>query len=140
MKKIILFVLLFASAVVISSCSCGCGSGGDNSIPVYHRLAAQKYGINYSVIFNSDSSYVLCTNNGGVPGKLPRKALRFFVYDLKNGKIIFEDTYATAKIKWINKYKLSVKNFPEAFSKRKNQNLIKIIYDVKKGIKIKEMR
>lgn len=137
MKNFILFSFAILVAAFLDSCSCGCGATQKDSIPVYHQIAAVKYGVNYSVIFNPDSSYVLCTNNGGAPGKVPPKALRFFVFNLITNKIVLEDTYASASVKWIKKYKLMVRVYPEAFSLKKNQNLVKVIYDVKKGTKIK---
>jgi len=127
------FFLLVALVEFIEACSCGCAS--NNSIPTYQKIAAVKFGVNYSVIFNKDSSYVLCTNKGGVPGSLHPSALRFFVFDLRKGKILLEDTFPSAKVKWAGNYKLLVINFPEAFSKRKGENLIKIIYDLKRGTK-----
>jgi len=103
-----------------------------NNIPAYKEIAEGKYNNQYNTVFNTDSTYLfVCASQKNVDKVLP-PPLRFFVYDNKNEKVIFEDNLTNGKIKWINNRQIQVSTMPEIVSGKEenNKKMFGYIYDV----------
>ncbi len=92
--------LLLAACFVIVSCS--------TSFSIHEfisKKAAEKFGGNYSTSFNSDSSFVICSN------KILTKAadtFSFFVIDVKKQAIVFNDQVQKGNLIWLNDSNIKV--------------------------------
>jgi len=78
----------------------------------YKTLAQQKLGEGTDYLFNADRSRVICLQKMKKTATRAIPALRFFVYDLKSGKIIFEDAPGNASIRWAGAGKIEVRLVP----------------------------
>jgi len=59
--------------------------------------------------------------------------VQFFVYDLKNEKVLFEDSLANGSVKWLNDYQIQVSTVPGIVTEDEevDKKLMGYIYDVK---------
>jgi len=103
-----------------------------NNLPAYNKIAEEKYNKEFNTVFNSDSTYLFVYATPKKSNKLFPLPLKFFVYDNKNGKIIFEDNLTNGKIKWINNRQIQVSTNPEIVSgkEEENQKMYGYIFDV----------
>ena len=132
--------ILFLPILLIAAC---CSSNKTskkiiNNIPTYKKIAEGKYDNQYRTIFNSDSTYLfVCAAPKNVNKVLP-PPLRFFIYNNKTGKVIFEDNLTNGKVKWINNQQIQVSTSPEIISGKEEENkkMYGYIYDVTKQKKL----
>lgn len=79
---------------------------------IYKTLAQRKLGEGADYLFNADRSRVICLQKMKRTATRTIPALRFFVYDLKSDKIIFEDAPGNANIRWAGTGKIEVRLVP----------------------------
>ncbi len=72
------------------------------STKTYQVIAEEKYEGRVDFLFNSSKTYVLCINEEKETSNPGFSPLKFFVYDLKAERVIFEDMPGRANIKWIS--------------------------------------
>lgn len=106
------------------------------TVDEYVKLAKERFNDNYSIQMNSDKSYVLCFTKS-LDGK-EQAPLKYFLYDLNNEKIIFEDAVGPGSVQWINDYQIQVSVIPGIIKGEENfeGNISGYIYDTKKKKKI----
>ncbi len=100
--------------------------------PSYKKIAEERYNQNYKVSFNKDSTYLIVYYlPQNVTKGLP-SPLKFFVYDSRDKKVIFQDNPANGKVEWINYYQLKVSTIPEIVTgnDEDNKKMFGNIYDV----------
>jgi hypothetical protein len=123
-SKIILFFILISALLTLSF---ECSSSEETlektetseikkeksvEIEKYKELAKDKFGDNFSIQMNSDKTYVLCSN---VPKSVKDNrptAVSYFVYDLKNKKIVFEESIPDGNVSWLNEHQIIVTIIP----------------------------
>lgn len=66
----------------------------------YQQIALEKFVEKAEFKLNSNMSYTLCTKMITAPVLNPNQLIEFFVYDIQQGEIIYEDKIANAKISW----------------------------------------
>jgi hypothetical protein len=137
LQKFAAFILI---TVLINAC---CGSKESAKIQIsgdYKKIAESKLGDNHKIIFNSDSTYLTAykLNKNSDENILP--ALKFFVYDLSEEKILFEDNLPNGKVEWINDHQVKVSTTPGIVSgkEEKNKSLFGYTYDVNLKKKINQ--
>lgn len=137
LQKFAAFILI---TILINAC---CGSKESAKIQIsgdYKKIAESKLGDNYKIIFNSDSTYLTAyqLNKNSNENILP--ALKFFVYDLSEEKILFEDNLPNGKVEWINDHQVKVSTTPGIVSgkEEKNKSLFGYTYDVNLKKKINQ--
>ncbi|MCH8170994.1 MAG: hypothetical protein IIB07_07685 [Bacteroidetes bacterium] len=132
-------IFIFLITIFIPSCSnYNNGYKTDNQKASFLKTAEDKYSDNISYLFSSDSAFVICykteiqTTNNSTPQS------KFFIYDLNNDKIVFEDKGRSDKIEWIDNTKLRVLKRPGIISvdPKKNLKLLGYIYDLKNNKKL----
>ena len=74
----------------------------------YQQIAEEKLGEKVEYKLNPDKTYVLCRTVIPEPKLNPNQLIEFFVYDIQQQKIIFEDKIANAKIAWYNNTQLLI--------------------------------
>ena len=82
------------------------------TIEKYAELAKDKFGDNFSIQMNSDKTFVLCSN---VPKSIKDNeptAVSYFIYDLKNEKIVFEESIPDGNVSWLNEHQIKVTIIP----------------------------
>lgn len=114
LSKIILFFILLSALLTLSF---ECSSSEETSektvtIEKYTELAKDKFGDNFATQMNSDKTYVLCSN---VPKSIRDNgptAVSYFIYDLKNDKIVFEESIPDGNVSWLNEHQIKVTIIP----------------------------
>ena len=108
-------------------------SNSADSVDNYKELAVDKYTDNITYRRNLTHIYVLCYKQSRPTIQDPFPPLQFFVYDLKNEKVLFEDSLAKGSIKWLNDYQIQVSTIPGIVTgdEEADKKLMGYIYDVK---------
>ncbi|NWF88706.1 MAG: hypothetical protein HXY50_04500 [Ignavibacteriaceae bacterium] len=96
------------------------------------KLAAEKFGKDYSAIKNSTGNYVLYFKDE-VNKNDPHFQLFYFVFDLKKESIVLTDTLQDAKIKWLDDDHLEIRISPEIISDETEAKYYKL--NVQKNVK-----
>lgn len=132
--------ILFLPILLIAAC---CSSSETSkkliiNTPAYEKIAEGKYNNHYRTSFNSDSTYLFVCASPNKSNNMPPAPLKFFVYDYKNEKVIFEDNLTNGKVKWINNQQIQVSTSPEIISGKEEENkkMYGYIYDVTKQKKL----
>ncbi len=109
------------------------------NIPSYRILAKQRYESNIHYDFNPAKTVVLCIKQAKSSAKHVYPPLAFFVYDLKNSKILFEDALRNGEVKWVNNNQIAVHTIPGIVQvDEKGGAGSGYIYDIKSAKKIKK--
>ena len=137
LQKFAAFILI---TILINAC---CGSKESAKIQIsgdYKKIAESKLGDNYKIIFNSDSTYLTAYQLNKNPNENIQPTLKFFVYDLFEEKILFEDNLPNGKVEWINDHQVKVSTTPGIVSgkEEKNKSLFGYTYDVNLKKKINQ--
>lgn len=103
----------------------------------YKSIAIQKYGHNIEYILNSLKTHVICLKRNKPTPQIPQHQISFFIYDLEDKQIIFEESSIDAEVKWKNDHQVQVKITPGIVSGDETPEDFTYIYDVRLGKKIK---
>ncbi len=100
--------------------------------PSYKNIAEEKFNKDYRVTFNNDSTYIIVQQFPQNVTKGIQEPLKFFIYDNKNQKIIFQDNLTNGQIEWMNRNQIKVSTLPEIVSGKDedNKRMFGYIYDV----------
>ncbi len=102
-------IIIFFTIVLLYSCSGTAQLGNKKgTIPTYKTIAQEKYNSNYKLLFNDDSSYVICQEIFKSSPAMPQHRIAFFVYDINKAQLIFEDQFPDGKIGWINRHQIKI--------------------------------
>ncbi len=105
------------------------------SLDNLHSYAQSEFPDGYYLIFNSDTSYAVCTNKklSQLPG-----SFRFLIYNLSESMNIFSDVVTKGKLEWISKYEIKVYEEPGIIKGDVNENTDhEYIYNVLRNKKTK---
>ena len=109
------------------------------TIPSYRVIAKQKYESNIRYDFNPAKTVVLCIKQAKSSAKHVYPPLAFFIYDLKNSKVLFEDALPNGEVKWVNNTQIAVHTIPGIVRvDAKGGTESGYIYDIKSAKKIKK--
>ncbi len=108
-------------------------SNSGESVENYKKLAVDKYKDNITYQINLTHLYVLCHKQSRSTSRNPFPQVQFFVYDLKNEKVLFEDSLVNGSVKWLNDYQIQVSTIPGIVTgeEEADKKLMGYIYDVK---------
>jgi hypothetical protein len=98
-------------------------------------VALDKFGAASRVSYNSDKHFALVCAQEARTAQNPNPSLRFFIFDVINEKIIFEDNLNAALARWKTGFQIEVIFTPGMVSKEDAGRPKGYIYDVKTGIK-----
>ena len=100
----------------------------------YKKIAAQKYLLNVKYLFSPDSMNVACYKVEPQSKENYKPQFKFFIYNLKTNKIVFEDNSRSDKIEWIGNSKLRVSKRPGIVSVKpeENRKSLGYVYDLTK--------
>ena len=101
----------------------------------YKKFSEEKIKSGYSIIYNSDSSFVLFQKPLNTEIRHTQNSISFFIYDLNKDKIIYEESIQDGNIEWQNDHLVKIVNRHGIVSLEKNASNYTIqYYDVKKNI------
>ena len=131
-----LSVLILQLAIIFTLVSCTSARKDFGSVELVDRfreLAVAKYVDNITYRVNLTHSYVLCYKQSRPTSSNPFPPVQFFVYDLWNERVLFEDSLAKGSIKWLNDYQIQVSTIPGIVTgdEEADKKLLGYIYDVK---------
>lgn len=109
-KKIIYFLTIIFFSIFLSFCSNQSNNEGQN---YFDEACKMKFGTDYKISYNSDSSLVLCISPKSFTNNLYTKNLKYFVFDNRKDSIIFEESVLNAAVSWKKKNVIYINIFPE---------------------------
>jgi hypothetical protein len=74
----------------------------------YKTLAISKYQVDIEYIFNDIKTLVVCARSQKLTNEKPQHSLKFFVYDVGNDKVLFEESLADGEVVWKNDHQILV--------------------------------
>jgi len=95
----------------------------------YKKLAVEKLGDKVEYKSNQDGSLILCQTKIDLP-KLTGVGVKFFVYDSKNDKIIFEDEIDKGTVNWYSNMQLAMFYTPGIMRTDQARDDYTFIYDL----------
>jgi len=102
----------------------------------YKSIAEAKYKNNIEYVFNPSKNKVLCIHKTKSTPNFPQSKVEFFVFDLNENEIIYEDDLNGGSIKWFNDQQLEILLSPEVVTGDESPESFKYIYDLEKKKKI----
>jgi hypothetical protein len=128
--KIAVFILTIIS--INNCCSTGTISTQSKDSVNYKKIAVSKFGNNHKVTFNSDSTFLIVSSYQNKTTDDISSPLRFFVFNLSENEITFEENLPNGNIKWINNHQIEVTTEPGIVSgdEGKNKQLTGYTYDI----------
>jgi hypothetical protein len=91
-------------------------SSAEESQSAVIRLAEERYGSHVEYLYNESKSFVICFNRPKLPPGIPLQPLRFFVFDMENAAIVFQDSFESADINWLDNTRFAVRVIPGIIS------------------------
>ncbi len=131
-----LSVLILQLTIGIALASCAPAKTDSNSVASvakYKKLAVDKYKDNITYRVNLTHRYVLCYKQSRPTSLNPFPSVQFFVYDLKQERVLFEESLPNGSIKWLNDDQIQVSTIPGIVTgdEEADKKLLGYIYDVK---------
>jgi hypothetical protein len=130
------FFTLLITILVLNACS---KSNQPNSSVNYEDLARQKYGMaeDYTCIENASKKLVLCKHMISDPD-ISLKSWDYFVYEVENEKIIFENTVDKGNVKWYSETEIEISKTPGTMTSDETMQDYAWIINILDGKKIKK--
>jgi hypothetical protein len=135
MKLIFAIIFLFVFSHC-STCNCGKGKNSQSSDAGYENLqkiSKEKYGDTFVMNANESKDLYLVTDFMKSATEL---SIKFFVYNIKSGKIVLEDFISSGSVKWADKYLLDVQIHPGTIQKNNPKTDIGYFYNFETNQKI----
>ncbi len=108
---IIKFMIIFL--IMIYGC---CSTSKEfSSYEIAETLAVKKFGSSFEMVKNEFNTFILCYKIDERKNH-PHKSLEYFVFDLNQKEIIYEEKILDAEINWLDNYNLEIKINPEIIS------------------------
>ncbi|MBL7959684.1 hypothetical protein JNL27_05525 [bacterium] len=108
------------------------------AVEKYKTLAMEKYKEGIDYVFNESGSFVMCVHAAKPSAEHPQKTISFFVYDLKNEKILYEESVGDGSVKWKNDVQIEITSKIGIITPSHQSNIIHYVYDVSTQKKLKK--
>ena len=108
-------------------------SDSDNPPPEQYKIKAlKKYGDNVEFAFDSSKVFVLCMKKSKPTRETPQQQTSFFVYDIAEDAILYENSLENGTVSWVNDHQVEVRLTPGILTKDEalNQLLTTYRFDV----------
>ncbi|MGD9899150.1 MAG: hypothetical protein AB7T22_08485 [Calditrichaceae bacterium] len=131
-----LILLLFSGILFFQHCSGSKKSGSQQPADeTYKQLAIQKYQNKITYSFNSDTTLVICARQEKPTSQRPFSNVQFFVYDLINESVVYEDQLPMGSVRWFDKDQLELNTIPGIVSGAEDNGARVYIVNLKTGKK-----
>ncbi|NUM80758.1 hypothetical protein HUU42_08125 [bacterium] len=135
MNRVIIFPILLIIFYANPACKTSGTAVNYQSNEKYRITAQSKLGDHAEFLFNQDSSFVLCMKTLNAEKNAQVNSVSFFIFDLKEQIVVFEDALANVSVEWKSNEQVQVTKIPGTV-KKDNQELKGYIFDVKSKKKI----
>ena len=119
--KFYFIILLLLSGLFFFGCSnCDVTKNGNNlekqtkSIRV---VATEKFGRDYKIFNNKSATFAICLNEKNRLKAAEINRISYFIFDIKNSEIIFEDSLSNSNVGWENDNLVTVTRIPGMIKK-----------------------
>jgi len=131
-----LLILKLITLMVLTSCSNQKRRPNSNTIlnyqtDNYKQVAFNKFGTDTVLILSPKENFVLCKKAIDKSSLNPNILSEFFVYDIDNEKILYEDKISGAEISWTTNTKLLITKQGGITTSPEDTGKIKYIYNLK---------
>ena len=111
--NIFILVVLFISAGCKGKEKAARRQADDNVM--LNETISKKFGENGGVelIYNKDSSLILCKKTSKITPREPMQSVHFLVYNTADQSVIFEDKLKNARVDWLDNQRLRVVKIAE---------------------------
>lgn len=123
--------LLMLSACLLASCSVTKKTKAVSESTAYITLAKEKIGDKVKYDFNEDRSYVLC--QGEPAGGPDNSSFGFFVFSMKEEKVVLEKTVSSGFVQWLSSREIEVFTTPGFMRNDQSRDEFTQVYDVITG-------
>lgn len=139
-KTIIMFLTILVSCTSAKKTSVASQENqhGSPAVEKYKTLAMEKYKEGIDYVFNESGSFVMCVHAAKPSAEHPQKTISFFVYDLKNEKILYEESVGDGSVKWKNDVQIEITSKIGIITPSHQSNIIHYVYDVSTQKKLKK--
>jgi hypothetical protein len=115
--------------ILLESCE-HTGSGFEKKDETYKEVAVNKLGANPAFSYNTGKTHVLIYKQLKPAAENPLPPLRFFVYDIKNDTLIYENSIPAGSVKWKNDTQIEVTLIEGNISTERKENQNGYLFDV----------
>ncbi|GAB5524476.1 MAG: hypothetical protein Roseis2KO_23480 [Roseivirga sp.] len=123
--------MLLLSMCFLASCSVTKKTQAVSESTAYLTLAKEKLGDNVKFDFNEDRSYVLCQSE--ILPKAKSKSFSFFVYNMKDEKIVLEQNVSAGFVQWLSTMEIEVFTTPGVMRNDQSRDDFTQVYHVATG-------
>jgi len=127
-RYFVIGILAFCASCYASSIK---GDGYSLETKKYEKFAFSKFGNDTISIYNRDKTYVLCLKSDNLKAINPNAPTIFFIYDLKENKIIYKDQISSAVISWYSNNELLISTQKGIITSPIDKGKSKYIYNLK---------
>lgn len=121
-----LFLLLYSVLCI----ACGPTRSAMNAQTPHKKIAEEKFGSGVEYFYNNRQSHVLCAKITRSTAEHPNHAVRFFVFDIKAGRLIFEDSMVDGEVQWMDATRIRVTKRFGMVTKSGERGVQSYVYDV----------
>ncbi len=126
MKTLRIFIPLFA----ILFFNCSTSKINNSNYEQLENTAKDKFNKDYNISYNEDKTYAICVKQVKITPSLPSPPLNFFIYDIKNEKILYQSNLANGRVAWKNNEQVEIETIPGIVTGFEPPDTFKDIYDV----------
>ncbi len=140
--KFFFYIFTLLSGLIFFGCSnCDIAKNENNLKKLninIHTVAKKKFNSKYKIIKNASETFAICLSESNRLKAAEINRLKYFIFDLKNSDIIYEDSLSNSNVGWENDSLVTVYRIPGMIKKNDDsgyQNRI-YSYDVLLGKKL----
>jgi hypothetical protein len=110
--------LFIALATVLFLFSPACKTGNKTSKSAmseafpFHLVAKKELGDRFMVEFNETGNFVLCRSEFLPDPSVSHYTVKFFIYDVERGEIIYQDVVPRGEVEWHNNQEIRISSVP----------------------------
>jgi hypothetical protein len=120
-------LLFFYSIIGIA---CGLTRSATKAQNQHEKIAMEKFGIGTEFFYNEPRTYVICAKITPSTPTNPQHTVRFLIFDIAAGQVIFEDTMADGEARWIDSTRIQVTKRFGIVTKSGEGGFQSYVYDV----------
>jgi hypothetical protein len=109
----------------------GCSSTAHQKTVDYQSMAKEKYGKDIRFLYNTLGTAVVCMHSDISTAPNPIPYLNFFIFDVKNNKVLHEAEIPGGSIRWIDNYRVEIKSKPEVMIRNVEPITKSYIFDIR---------
>lgn len=119
--------------ILVSMVLFSCNQGNQqvtqaSAVPTVEETAKEKFTTEYEIEMNNSRSHALVTKPVKANPNQLKPTIYFFVFDIENGQIIYENEIPKATVSWLNDTEVLMQTEPGVY--QPNMDATRIIYNI----------